>query len=156
MVLFYGHARGGTPIMLAAPQAALDLPLRVLVREDTDGRTVVSFRPAHRCCARRAFLTRSPAASNRRSTSWSKRSRRVRGRDAEARGAARPVIAVMKQKTSLFLGDDDRQPSRGAANRTGRRRSAIDPHRPAQSSSCHLRRRHESLRRPCRPRGKAR
>ncbi|MGZ8329460.1 MAG: DUF302 domain-containing protein [Rhodoplanes sp.] len=45
MVLFYGHARGGTPIMLAAPQAALDLPLRVLAREDTDGRTVVSFRP---------------------------------------------------------------------------------------------------------------
>lgn len=45
VVLFYGHARGGTPIMLAAPQAALDLPLRVLAREDTDGRTVVSFRP---------------------------------------------------------------------------------------------------------------
>ena len=45
VVLFYGHARGGTPVMLAAPQAALDLPLRVLVREDTDGRTVVSFRP---------------------------------------------------------------------------------------------------------------
>jgi uncharacterized protein (DUF302 family) len=46
VVLIYGHARGGTPIMLATPQAALDLPLRVLVREDADGRTLVSFHPA--------------------------------------------------------------------------------------------------------------
>ncbi len=44
-VLIYGHARGGTPIMLAAPQAALDLPLRVLVREREDGRTVIAFHP---------------------------------------------------------------------------------------------------------------
>jgi uncharacterized protein (DUF302 family) len=45
VVLLYGHARGGTPIMLAAPQAALDLPLRVLVRVDADGRTLVAFHP---------------------------------------------------------------------------------------------------------------
>ena len=44
-VLLYGHARGGTPIMLAAPQAALDLPLRVLVREDDDGHVLVGFHP---------------------------------------------------------------------------------------------------------------
>ncbi len=44
IVLIYGHAKGGTPIMLAAPQSALDLPLRVLVREAGEG-TVVSFRP---------------------------------------------------------------------------------------------------------------
>jgi uncharacterized protein (DUF302 family) len=44
-VLIYGHARGGTPIMLAAPNAALDLPLRVLVREGEDGRTCVAFHP---------------------------------------------------------------------------------------------------------------
>ncbi len=43
-VLIYGNARGGTPIMLAAPVAALDLPLRVLIRETPDGRTKVSFR----------------------------------------------------------------------------------------------------------------
>lgn len=46
VVLIYGHAKGGTPIMLAAPQAALDLPLRVLVREDAGGRTLVAFHPA--------------------------------------------------------------------------------------------------------------
>ena len=45
VVLLYGHAKGGTPVMLAAPQVALDLPLRVLVRE-VDGGTVVSMHPA--------------------------------------------------------------------------------------------------------------
>ena len=44
-VLIYGHAKGGTPIMLAAPQAALDLPLRVLVRQREDGRAVVAYHP---------------------------------------------------------------------------------------------------------------
>jgi len=45
VVLIYGHAKGGTPIMLAAPQAALDLPLRVLVREDADAGILVAFHP---------------------------------------------------------------------------------------------------------------
>ena len=45
-VLLYGNPKGGTPLMLAAPLAALDLPLRVLVREAEDGRTLVSFHPA--------------------------------------------------------------------------------------------------------------
>lgn len=44
-VLIYGHAKGGTPVMLATPQAALDLPLRVLVREREDGRVVIVFHP---------------------------------------------------------------------------------------------------------------
>jgi uncharacterized protein (DUF302 family) len=44
-VLLYGHPKGGTPIMLAAPRAALDLPLRVLVREGEDGRALISFHP---------------------------------------------------------------------------------------------------------------
>ncbi len=45
IVLVYGHARGGTPVMLAAPLAALDLPLRVLVYEREDGRTSIAFHP---------------------------------------------------------------------------------------------------------------
>lgn len=44
-VLTYGHPRGGTPVMLAAPLAALDLPLRVLVRQRDDGRAVIAFHP---------------------------------------------------------------------------------------------------------------
>jgi len=45
-VLIYGNPKGGTPIMLAAPLTALDLPLRVLVREDPTGRTLIAFHPA--------------------------------------------------------------------------------------------------------------
>lgn len=45
VVMIYGKAEGGTPMMLAAPRAALDLPLHVLLREDTDGRTIVALRP---------------------------------------------------------------------------------------------------------------
>jgi uncharacterized protein (DUF302 family) len=44
-VLVYGAAKGGTPVMLAAPQSALDLPLRVLVSETASG-TLVAFHPA--------------------------------------------------------------------------------------------------------------
>jgi uncharacterized protein (DUF302 family) len=44
-VILYGHAKGGTPIMLASPLAALDLPLRVLVREREDGQVVIAFHP---------------------------------------------------------------------------------------------------------------
>ena len=46
IVLLYGNPKGGTPLMLAAPQAALDLPLRVLVREGEDGNAIVAFHPA--------------------------------------------------------------------------------------------------------------
>lgn len=45
LVLIYGNPRGGTPIMLAAPPAALDLPMRVLIRESDDGRVRVGFHP---------------------------------------------------------------------------------------------------------------
>jgi uncharacterized protein (DUF302 family) len=45
VVLIYGHARGGTPMMLAAPLAALDLPLRVLVREDAGGQVLIALHP---------------------------------------------------------------------------------------------------------------
>jgi uncharacterized protein (DUF302 family) len=43
-VLVYGNAKGGTPLMLAAPEAALDLPLRVLVRDAAPG-AVIAFHP---------------------------------------------------------------------------------------------------------------
>jgi uncharacterized protein (DUF302 family) len=44
-VLLYGNPKGGTPVMVAVPTAALDLPLRLLVREDGTGRTHVAFHP---------------------------------------------------------------------------------------------------------------
>ncbi|WP_249144002.1 DUF302 domain-containing protein [Bradyrhizobium lablabi] len=45
IVLIYGNAKGGTPVMQAAPRAALDLPLRVLIREDDQGKTLIGFHP---------------------------------------------------------------------------------------------------------------
>ena len=51
VVLIYGHARGGTPVIQAAPAAALDLPLRVLVRETDRGETVIAFHPARKMLA---------------------------------------------------------------------------------------------------------
>jgi len=44
-VLIYGNAKGGTPIMLTTPKAALDLPLRVLVYEGSNGKTSIAFHP---------------------------------------------------------------------------------------------------------------
>ena len=44
IVLIYGHPKGGTPIMLAHPDAALDLPLKLLVRENADGKTTILYR----------------------------------------------------------------------------------------------------------------
>ena len=45
-VLIPGNAKRGTPLMLAAPSVALDLPLRVLVRDDCQGSTRASFHTA--------------------------------------------------------------------------------------------------------------
>jgi uncharacterized protein (DUF302 family) len=38
-VLIYGNAKRGTPLMLAARIVALNLPMRVLVRDDCQGST---------------------------------------------------------------------------------------------------------------------
>ena len=42
-VLIFGTAKAGTPLMVASPLLALDLPLKVLVWEDADKKVRVSF-----------------------------------------------------------------------------------------------------------------
>lgn len=42
-LVIFGSPKAGTPLMLAAPSAALDLPLKILVREDEQGKTWISF-----------------------------------------------------------------------------------------------------------------
>ena len=42
-LLIFGNAKAGTPLMLAAPTLALDLPLKALVWEDSDGQVKVSY-----------------------------------------------------------------------------------------------------------------
>jgi uncharacterized protein (DUF302 family) len=42
-LLIFGNPKGGTPLMLAAPSVAIDLPLKILVREDAQGKVWVSY-----------------------------------------------------------------------------------------------------------------
>jgi uncharacterized protein (DUF302 family) len=42
-LLIFGNPKGGTPLMLAAPRSAIDLPLKILVWEDTQGKVWVSY-----------------------------------------------------------------------------------------------------------------
>jgi uncharacterized protein (DUF302 family) len=42
-LLIFGNPKGGTPVMLAAPRTAIDLPLKILIWEDTQGKTWVSY-----------------------------------------------------------------------------------------------------------------
>lgn len=42
-LLIFGNPKAGTPLMLAAPSSAIDLPLKILVREDAQGKVWVSY-----------------------------------------------------------------------------------------------------------------
>jgi uncharacterized protein (DUF302 family) len=42
-LLIFGSPKAGTPLMLAAPSAALDLPLKILVTEDAQGKVWISY-----------------------------------------------------------------------------------------------------------------
>ena len=45
-LLVYGNPKGGTPLMLAAPDFGIELPLKLLVREETGGKVLVVYAPA--------------------------------------------------------------------------------------------------------------
>lgn len=42
-LLIFGSPRAGTPLMLAAPSLAIDLPLKILVWEDAAGKVWISY-----------------------------------------------------------------------------------------------------------------
>jgi uncharacterized protein (DUF302 family) len=42
-LLIFGNPKGGTPLMLAAPSTAIDLPLKILVWEDGQGKVWLSY-----------------------------------------------------------------------------------------------------------------
>lgn len=42
-LLIFGNPRAGTPLMLAAPSIAVDLPLKILVSEDGAGKVWISY-----------------------------------------------------------------------------------------------------------------
>ncbi|HEX4285892.1 MAG TPA: DUF302 domain-containing protein [Terracidiphilus sp.] len=42
-LLIFGSPKAGTPVMQAAPSIAIDLPLKILIWQDTGGKTWVSY-----------------------------------------------------------------------------------------------------------------
>lgn len=42
-LLIFGNPKAGTPLMLAAPSIAIDLPLKILVWEDSAGKVWISY-----------------------------------------------------------------------------------------------------------------
>ena len=42
-LLIFGNPKAGTPVMLAAPSSAIDLPLKILVWEDDYGKVWVTY-----------------------------------------------------------------------------------------------------------------
>ena len=42
-LLIFGSPKAGTPLMLASPSIAIDLPLKILVAEDAQGKVWVSY-----------------------------------------------------------------------------------------------------------------
>ncbi len=42
-LLIFGNPKAGTPLMIAAPGIAIDLPLKLLVWEDADGKVWISY-----------------------------------------------------------------------------------------------------------------
>jgi uncharacterized protein (DUF302 family) len=42
-LVIFGSPKAGTPVMVAAPSVAIDLPLKILVAEDVEGKVWVSY-----------------------------------------------------------------------------------------------------------------
>ncbi len=42
-LLIFGNPKAGTPLMLASPSSALDLPLKILVWEDGEGKVWITY-----------------------------------------------------------------------------------------------------------------
>jgi uncharacterized protein (DUF302 family) len=42
-LLIFGNPKAGTPLMIASPSVAIDLPLKVLVWEDAEGKVWLSY-----------------------------------------------------------------------------------------------------------------
>jgi uncharacterized protein (DUF302 family) len=42
-LLIFGNAKSGTPLMIAAPTIAIDLPLKALIWQDADGKVWLSY-----------------------------------------------------------------------------------------------------------------
>ena len=42
-LLIFGNPKAGTPVMIAAPSSAIDLPLKILIWEDAEGKVQITY-----------------------------------------------------------------------------------------------------------------
>ncbi len=54
-LLIFGNPRGGTPVMVAAPSLAIDLPLKALAWQDEQGKVWLSYNSPEYLQQRHAF-----------------------------------------------------------------------------------------------------
>lgn len=54
-LVILGNPKAGTPLIVAAPTVAIDLPLKILAWQDTDGKTWVAYNEAEYVRARHGF-----------------------------------------------------------------------------------------------------
>ena len=54
-LLIFGSPKGGTPVMVAAPRLAIDLPLKALAWQDEQGRVWLSYNSAEYLRERHGF-----------------------------------------------------------------------------------------------------
>jgi uncharacterized protein (DUF302 family) len=54
-LIVFGNPRAGTPLMLAAPEVGLDLPLKALIWEDSAGKTWLAYNEPRYVLARHAL-----------------------------------------------------------------------------------------------------
>jgi uncharacterized protein (DUF302 family) len=54
-LLIFGSPKGGTPLMLASPLSAIDLPLKALAWQDAAGKVWLSYNDAQYLKARHAL-----------------------------------------------------------------------------------------------------
>jgi uncharacterized protein (DUF302 family) len=53
-LLIFGNPKGGTPLMLASPSIALDLPIKILIAEDEQKKVWISYNSAEYLAERHA------------------------------------------------------------------------------------------------------
>jgi uncharacterized protein (DUF302 family) len=54
-LVILGNPKAGTPLIVAAPTAAIDMPLKILAWQDTEGKTWVAYNEAEYLQARHGF-----------------------------------------------------------------------------------------------------
>jgi uncharacterized protein (DUF302 family) len=56
-LVILGNPKGGTPLIVATPTAAIDLPLKILAWQDAEGKTWVAYNEAEYVQARHRFAS---------------------------------------------------------------------------------------------------